>query len=35
MIVMKPTATEDEIQAVIERIEAVGASAHPSPRRAR
>jgi 3-deoxy-7-phosphoheptulonate synthase len=30
MIVMKPTATEDEIQAVIERIESVGATAHPS-----
>ena len=30
MIVMKPTATEDEIQAVIDRIEAVGARAHPS-----
>ena len=30
MIVMKPTATEDEIQAVIERIESVGAHAHPS-----
>ncbi len=30
MIVMKPTATEEEIQAVIERIEAVGARAHPS-----
>jgi 3-deoxy-7-phosphoheptulonate synthase len=30
MIVMKPTATEDEIQAVIERIESVGARAHPS-----
>ena len=30
MIVMKPTATEDEIQAVIDRIESVGAKAHPS-----
>src|SRR3954447_118190 len=30
MIVMKPTATEDEVQAVIERIESVGAHAHPS-----
>ena len=30
MIVMKPTATEDDIQAVIERIESVGAHAHPS-----
>src|SRR4051794_16919334 len=30
MIVMKPTATEDEIQAVIGRIESVGAKAHPS-----
>jgi 3-deoxy-7-phosphoheptulonate synthase len=30
MIVMKPTATEDEIQAVIERVESVGAAAHPS-----
>jgi len=30
MIVMKPTATEDEVQAVIERIESVGARAHPS-----
>jgi 3-deoxy-7-phosphoheptulonate synthase len=30
MIVMKPTATEDEIQAVIDRIESVGAHAHPS-----
>ncbi len=30
MIVMKPTATEDEIEAVIERIESVGATAHPS-----
>jgi 3-deoxy-7-phosphoheptulonate synthase len=30
MIVMKPTATEEEIQAVIERIESVGAHAHPS-----
>ena len=30
MIVMKPTATEEEIQAVIDRIESVGARAHPS-----
>ena len=30
MIVMKSTATEDEIQAVIERIESCGARAHPS-----
>jgi 3-deoxy-7-phosphoheptulonate synthase len=30
MIVMKPTATEDEIQAVIRRIESCGARAHPS-----
>ena len=30
MIVMKPTATEAEVQAVIDRIEAVGARAHPS-----
>ena len=30
MIVMKAAATEDEIQSVIERIEAVGARAHPS-----
>ena len=30
MIVMKPTATPDEIQAVIHRIESVGAKAHPS-----
>jgi 3-deoxy-7-phosphoheptulonate synthase len=30
MIVMRPTATEAEIQAVIDRIEAVGARAHPS-----
>jgi len=30
MIVMKPTATEEEIEAVIDRIEAVGARAHPS-----
>lgn len=30
MIVMKPTATDEEIQAVIERIESVGATAHPS-----
>jgi 3-deoxy-7-phosphoheptulonate synthase len=31
MIVMKQTATEDEIRAVIDRIESVGARAHPSP----
>ena len=30
MIVMKPSATEAEIQAVIERIESCGAKAHPS-----
>jgi 3-deoxy-7-phosphoheptulonate synthase len=30
MIVMKATATEDEIRAVIDRIESVGARAHPS-----
>jgi 3-deoxy-7-phosphoheptulonate synthase len=30
MIVMKPTATDDQVQAVIERIESVGAQAHPS-----
>jgi 3-deoxy-7-phosphoheptulonate synthase len=30
MIVMKQTATEDEVQAVIERIESAGARAHPS-----
>ncbi|MBI5106860.1 MAG: 3-deoxy-7-phosphoheptulonate synthase, partial [Solirubrobacterales bacterium] len=30
MIVMKPTATEEDIQAVIQRVEAVGAAAHPS-----
>src|SRR4051794_7105578 len=30
MIVMKATATEDEVQAVIERIESCGARAHPS-----
>jgi 3-deoxy-7-phosphoheptulonate synthase len=30
MIVMKPTATDDEIQAVIQRIESVGANAHLS-----
>jgi len=29
MIVMKPTATEDEIAAAIEKIESVGARAHP------
>jgi 3-deoxy-7-phosphoheptulonate synthase len=30
MIVMKSTATEQEVQAVIERVESVGARAHPS-----
>jgi 3-deoxy-7-phosphoheptulonate synthase len=30
MIVMKPTASQDEIEAVIHRIEGVGAKAHPS-----
>ena len=30
MIVMKQAATEDEIQAVIQKIESVGARAHPS-----
>lgn len=30
MIVMKTTATEDQIQAVIDRIESVGVQAHPS-----
>jgi 3-deoxy-7-phosphoheptulonate synthase len=30
MIVMKPTATEREVEAVIERVESVGARAHPS-----
>src|SRR6476620_5558009 len=30
MIVMKPTASEEDVQAVIERIESVGARAHPS-----
>lgn len=30
MIVMKATATEQEIEAVIERIESIGAKAHPS-----
>src|SRR3954465_5375567 len=30
MIVMKATATEDEVQSVIGRIESVGAHAHPS-----
>src|ERR671917_911173 len=30
MIVMKPTATEQEVQAVIDRIESCGARAHPS-----
>ena len=30
MIVMKQTATDEEVQAVITRIEGVGARAHPS-----
>jgi 3-deoxy-7-phosphoheptulonate synthase len=30
MIVMKPTATEKEVEAVIDRVESVGARAHPS-----
>jgi 3-deoxy-7-phosphoheptulonate synthase len=30
MIVMKPTATEKEVEAVIERVKSVGARAHPS-----
>src|SRR3954463_7411369 len=30
MIVMRPTATEAEVQAVIDRIESCGARAHPS-----
>jgi 3-deoxy-7-phosphoheptulonate synthase len=30
MIVMKPTATEREVEAVIERVKSVGARAHPS-----
>jgi 3-deoxy-7-phosphoheptulonate synthase len=30
MIVMKPTASEDEIQAVIDRVQNAGARAHPS-----
>src|SRR5829696_6469715 len=30
MIVMKPTATDQEVQAVIDRIESCGAKAHPS-----
>jgi len=30
MIVMKPTATDQEVQAVIERVQSVGARAHPS-----
>ena len=33
MIVMKPTATEDEVQAVIDRIESVARA--PTPRAAR
>ena len=30
MIVMKPTASEDDIAGVIDKIESVGARAHPS-----
>ena len=30
MIVMKPTATEEDILSVIDRIESCGAKAHPS-----
>jgi len=30
MIVMKPTATDQEVQAVIDRVQSVGARAHPS-----
>ena len=30
MIVMKPTATEEDILSVIDRIESCGARAHPS-----
>jgi 3-deoxy-7-phosphoheptulonate synthase len=30
MIVMKPTATQQEVEAVIQRVESVGARAHPS-----
>src|SRR4051794_41672330 len=30
MIIMKPTASEEDIQAVIARIESCGARAHPS-----
>ena len=30
MIVMKPTATEEQVAAVIARIESCGARAHPS-----
>jgi len=30
MIVMKPTATEEEVQAVVDRVESAGARAHPS-----
>ena len=33
LIVMKPQATEDEIQAVIDRIESVGGTRAPQPRR--
>ena len=29
MIVMRPTATRDEVQAVIDRVESVGARTHP------
>ena len=30
MIVMKPTASDADVEAVIQRIESVGARAHPS-----
>ena len=30
MIVMKPTATDEQVEAVIRRIEEAGARAHPS-----
>jgi len=30
MIVMKETATDEQVQAVVDRIESVGARAHPS-----
>ena len=35
MIVMKQTATEEEVEAVIERIESVGAHGPPQPRATR